>query len=306
MTSDKSLIQGAELWVPSGDTLTLRSGAYGPHTEFARVSAKSRFRRGEGMPGAVWVTQQALVWNDLSTHFVRAEHAAAAGIDAVIGLPWFYGRELAGVVTLLLTASTASPSCVELWNHDDTLDVLRHGGGLYAKASGFAELSKLLQFPYAAGLPGLTWSRGIPTIVEDVGASNEFVRAEIARKAGFKLAIGVPFYRDRRVAHVLALIASGANGFIRACQLFGHGERGLVSRATITEAPSPGRASPSDNALLRASLAREVWLSPRLPLITPTQRRDRESPEDSAASEILLTLPIHDGIRLRGVACFEF
>jgi hypothetical protein len=295
-----SPIQGAELWVPKDDCLVLRSGAYGRHTEFARVSARSRFRRGEGLPGAVWATQQALVWRDLRTHFVRAEHAAAAGIDIALAFPWFHGRDFAGVVTLLMTNAAVAPSCVEIWNHDESLDVLRHGGGLYAQAHEFEELSRLLQFPYAAGLPGLTWSRGIPTILDDVGASNEFVRAELARKMGLSRGIGVPVYRERRVAHVLTLIASRQACFIRACQLFGHAERGLVSRASFTEPPGVDH-----HALTRESLARDVWLSPRLPLITPRPLAERGTASEDSG-EILLTLPIYDGIRLRGVACFEF
>jgi hypothetical protein len=195
MAEMRSLIQGAELWVPTGEWLTLSSGAYGRHTEFARVSARSRFRRGEGLPGAVWATQHALIWRDLSTHFVRAESA---------------------------------------------------------------------------------------------------------RKVGLKRAIGVPVYRDRRVAHVLTFLASRAECFVRACQLFGHGERGLVSRASFTEPPGV-----DGNALRREELAREVWLSPRLPLVTPASSKQLDRTAE-ATSEILLTLPIHDGIRLRGVACFEF
>jgi hypothetical protein len=248
----------------------------------------------------VWVTEQALVWRDLGTHFVRAEHAAAAGIDAALGVPWFHGRELAGVVTLLLTSSASSPGCVEVWNHDESLNVLRHGGGLYAHAKEFEDVTKLLQFPYAAGLPGLTWSRGIPTIMDDVGASNEFVRAEAARKAGLKRAIGVPIYYERRVAHVVTLLASGSPCFIRGCQLFGHGERGLESRASFVEPPGP-----DEHAQTREALARDVWLSPGLPLIAPAPRK-RFGTASETASEILLTLPIYDGVRLRGVACFEF
>ena len=296
----RSPIQGAELWVPKGDSLVLRCGAYGPHTEFARVSAKSRFRRGEGLPGAVWVTKHALVWTDLGTHFVRAEHALAAGIDAALGVPWFHGREFAGVLTFLLTSSASSPGCVEVWNHDESLNVLRHGGGLYAQATEFEQVTKLLQFPYAAGLPGLTWSRGIPTIMDDVTLSNEFVRAEAARKAGLKRAIGVPIYQERRVAHVVTLLASSSGCFIRGCQLFGHGERGLESRASFVEPPGT-----DEYAQTREALARDVWLSPALPLIAQTPRK-RAGATSETASEILLTLPIYDGIRLRGVACFEF
>jgi hypothetical protein len=299
MCAARSPIQGAELWVPKDDFLVLRSGAYGKNAEFARVSARSRFRRGEGLPGAVWVTEQALVWRDLGTHFIRAEHAAAAGIDAAIGLPWFHGRDLVGVITFLLTSSATAPGCMEVWNHDETLNVLRYGGGLYAQAKEFEEVTRLLQFPYAAGLPGLTWSRGIPTIMEDVGASNEFVRAEAARKSGLKRAIGVPIYHERRVAHALVMIASKTECFIRGCQLFGQGERGLESRASFVEPPGT-----DEHAQTREALARDVWLSPGLPLIAPTPRR--RAGESESGSEILLTLPIFDGIRLRGVASFEF
>ncbi|HEX6765651.1 MAG TPA: hypothetical protein VF103_09245 [Polyangiaceae bacterium] len=300
MDGAQSLIQGAELWVPREEWLVLRSGAYGPHTEFARVSARSRFRRGEGLPGAVWATQQALVWRDLGTHFVRAEHAAVAGIDAALGFPWFHGRDFAGVVTLLSTTKTSPPGCVEIWNHDESLDVLQHGGGVYANAKEFEELSKLLQFPYAAGLPGLTWSRGIPTMMDDVGVSNEFVRAETARKTGLRRAIGIPIYRERRVAHVLTLIAASSDGFVRSCQLFGQGEHGLVSRARFSEPPGT-----DVNALVREECARDVWLSPRLPLVTAVPHRRTDS-ATHATSEILVTLPIDDGIRLRGVASLEF
>jgi hypothetical protein len=305
MKDARSPVQGAELWTPKDDWLVLRSGAYGRHTEFARVSARSRFRRGEGLPGAVWATQQALVWRDLGSHFVRAEHAAAAGIDAAVGFPCFHGRELVGVVTLLLTASTTTPACIEVWNHDDGLDVLRHGGGLYANTGEVEKLSKLLQFPYAAGLPGLTWSRGIPVMQDDVRASNEFVRAELAKRAGLQRAVGVPIYRERRVIHVLALIAGEANSFVRACELFLQEEHGLASKAHFDQNEgSPGDAPPSGLPHPREALARDARLS-RLPIIIPgPARQSRDGP--AQGSEVLMALPIHDGVRLRGVVCLEF
>jgi hypothetical protein len=301
----RSPVQGVELWTPKDDWLVLRSGAYGRHTEFARVSARSRFRRGEGLPGAVWATQQAFVWRDLGTHFVRAEHAAAAGIDAALGFPCFHGRELVGVITFLLTASANSPACVEIWHHDDGLDVLRHGGGLYARTGEFEKLSKLLQFPYAAGLPGLTWSRGIPVLQEDVRASNEFVRAELARQIGLKRAVGVPLYRERRVIHVLTLIGAESKCFVRACELFLQEEQGLVSKAGFEDdAVTPGHPAPAGMPHPREALARDARLS-RLPIIIPGPAR--QAREGAAqGSEILMALPIHDGVRLRGVICLEF
>ncbi len=304
MNDARSPVQGAELWVPKDDQLVLRAGVYGPHTEFARVSARSRFRQGEGLPGAIWATQRALVWRDLRTHFVRAELAAAAGIHAAIGFPWFHGRELAGVVTLLLSGNTDAPACVEIWNHEESMDVLRHAGGFYAHVEEFERLSKLVQFPYAAGLPGLTWSSGMPVVVDDVRASNEFVRAELSVRAGLKRAVGIPIYRERRVIHVLTLLGSEEKPFVRGFELFMQAEHGLVSKTHFDdETAEDGAESTRGNPRARELLAREARGSP-LPLVTPIS--EASTTESRTTSGIRLTLPIHDGVRLRAVACLEF
>ena len=93
-----ALPEDERVWVPQGEVLRHHSGAYGPHTEFARVSAMKSFRRGEGLPGAVWSTRRPEVWQELGSHFVRAEVAKASGIDAAIGFPIFKGNEIAAVV----------------------------------------------------------------------------------------------------------------------------------------------------------------------------------------------------------------
>jgi len=305
MSDARSPVQGAELWVPQGEQLVLRAGAYGPHTEFARVSARTRFPRGEGLPGAVWETERALIWSDLGTHFVRAEYAAAAGIDAALGIPWFQGRELAAVVTLLLTRQVPSPACLELWNHDVSVHVLRHGGGLYAHAAEFGRVSALVQFPYAAGLPGLTWSTGIPVTVDDVRTSNEFVRAELAMRAGLKRAVGIPIYRERKVAHVLTLLGAESGSFLRAFDLFAQSEAGLTRKLGFeADAPQSVGASASSASSERERAAREARYA-RLPLILSSASLPGAS-HDEGRSSILLALPVHDGVRVRAVAALEF
>jgi hypothetical protein len=295
MEATRSPVQGVELWIPLEDTLVLSAGAYGLHTEFARVSGKSRFRMGEGLPGAVWARQGALVWHDLSTHFVRGEHAAAAGIDAAIGFPWFKGNELVAVVTLLLTASADAPAAFEVWNHDDAIDVLRHGGGLYVKAPELSQLSTLIQFPYAAGLPGLAWSVGTPVVMNDVRSSNEFIRAELASRAGLRRAIGLPIFRQRRVAHVVTFMGSESESFLRAFELFVPGEVGLSTKACFEE-PGDFHSVPPGSAIgARKRLAVEARAS-GMPGIA--------SFGDNGPA-ILLALPIHDGTRLRAVGCLE-
>jgi hypothetical protein len=303
MTSARSPVQGAELWVPRDDSLVLRGGAYGPHTEFARVSGRSRFRRGEGLPGSVWDGERPLVWRDLSSHFVRAEHAAAAGIDAAVGFPWFKGRELAGVVTLLLTTRTATPACVEIWSHDENIDVLKHGDGIYVNMPELAQLSALLRFPYAAGLPGLAWSTGMPVVIDDVRRSSEFVRAELATRAGLKRALAIPIFRERKVAHVLTLLGSEADAFPRAFELFVQFGASLFSKASSDgTAPPPPGSRPSARQLLAHDAG-----TARMPIVTclTSGEPNLTNAEDEGES-ILLTLPVHDGARLRGVMSLEF
>jgi GAF domain len=290
--------------------LVLRAGAYGPHSEFARVSGRSRFRRGEGLPGNVWSTEQALVWRDLGSHFVRAEVAAAAGIDAALGFPWFRGRELAGVVTLLFSTTADAAACVELWNHEDGLDVLRHGGGLYAGTPELESLSALLQFPYAAGLPGLAWSTGMPVVIHDVRKSNEFVRAELALRANLKRALALPIFRERKVLHVVTLLGSETHPFPRAFELFVPGNGGLVTKARSEQSNPSSRAGARRRPNARELLAQDAEIS-RMPIIVSappfvSEPIDESVPETKPEDAIMLTLPIHDGTRLRGVLCLEF
>lgn len=302
MSLARSPVQGVELWVPKDDVLMLRSGAYGPHTEFARVSGRSRFARNEGLPGAVWACERPLVWRDLSSHFVRAEHAAAAGIDAAIGLPWFRGRELAGVVTLLLTTRTGRAACVEVWSHDEAVDVLKHGDGIYVNVLELERLSALLRFPYAAGLPGLAWSTGMPVVIDDVRRSSDFVRAEPATRAGLKRGMAVPLFRERKVVHVLTLLGNETNAFPSAFELFVPSGATLVTKASSDEGPLLTGRRPSARLLLAqdAGTAR-VPIVADIAALSPASSHSAEE-----ANSILLALPVHDGARLRGVLCLEF
>ena len=62
MEATRSLVRAIEVWVPRGEVLVQSSGEYREHAELERISLHSRFRRGEGLPGAVWATGRALVW----------------------------------------------------------------------------------------------------------------------------------------------------------------------------------------------------------------------------------------------------
>jgi len=298
MDEHRNMIQGAEVWIPRAELLVARAGAYGVHTEFARVSARTTFRRGEGLPGAVWSTGQALLWRDLGVHFVRAEHAAAAGVDAAVGLPVFRGRELCAVVVLLLTHLSESAGCAELWNSDDELRIVKHEAGHYCHAADFERFSRLLQFQYDTGLPGTAY-RGTPQIMADVRASNSFIRSALAGRCGLKCGVGIPVFRGRKVQQVFTLIASEHAPFLRSAEVWLRVREALrLETAAYDDDDERAATLPAIARCARYKELAQRVLDSGLPMVIAGM--------DPNEPSIALGLPIHDGDELRSVVCLAF
>jgi hypothetical protein len=294
---DRSLVQAVELWVPQGEVIAFAAGAYRYHYELLAHSAGLSFQYGEGLPGAVWANQKAVVWTELAGRFERAELAASAGIDAVLGCPLFDGKRLVGVLNLLLTQRSEAPSCLEVWNVSEELDVLQHGGGYYVHCSELERFSPYIQFQRGTGLPGLTWLAGDVQIMQDVRRSNAFVRAGLAARGGLKNGIGIPVYRERRVAQVLALFGAEAQSFILSAELY-HPQGKELGAAMLFD--WSGRGSPSGESSADApgrSLARQV-LSTQSPALAEAK--------SSPATEISLALPIYDKKGLKQILVLRF
>jgi len=286
-------VQAAELWLPQGEVMAFGAGAYRGNQELMAASMPLRFHYGEGLPGAVWASGQALLWKELAGPFARAEVAAAAGIDAAIGLPLFDGERLISVLTLLLSSRVEVPSCVEVWDVADELDVLKHSRGYYVHCAELERFSPFIQFPRGTGLPGLTWLSGEIEVMEDVRRSNAFIRAGLAAKCGLKNGIGMQIYRSRRVLQVVTLFGGEQRSLISSIELY-HPKGGEVGPAMLFDFSGPG--SPAGQSVAGASgrkLAQEV-LSTRLPSLTQQQ--------GLLGLEITLALPLHDRKGLREIA----
>jgi hypothetical protein len=298
------LVRGVEVWVPKGELLVSSSGSYGSHGDFEKLTAHRAYRRGEGLPGAVWSTERALVWKDLGVRFAGAEFAAAAGIDTAIGLPVHRGRFVVGVVVLLLTLHCESPGCVELWDEDDELSVLRHAGGHYSGCPSFESVSQLIQFPTGTGLPGGTWAKGGPVLIPDVRRGKSFVRTGLAANSGLKLGVGLPIVRSQRVRQVITLIAAEDKPFVRAAELWENDSNGLrqVAAEPPPAAPAP-EVGTSAGALL-AGIVRELGL-PRV-LVGGALPGKASTSEGATPFELALGLPFYDEDRITSVACLMF
>jgi hypothetical protein len=300
MDDVRNMVQGAEIWIPRGELLVARAGAYGDHTEFARVSARTTFRRGEGLPGAVWSTGRSLLWRDLGVHFVRAEHAAAAGVDAAVGMPVFRGVELCAVVVLLLTHLSEAAGCIEIWNSDDDLRILKHEAGHYCHASEFERFSRLLQFQYDTGLPGTAY-HGTPQVMADVRRSNSFIRSALASRCGLKCGVGIPIFHGGKVQEVLTLIAAEREPFMRSAEVWTRTRDGLRLEAAAYDDDDERTAV----LPVSARRAREKALAERV-LDSGTPAAIQIAANDTVTSAIGVGLPIHDGETLRSVVCLTF
>jgi hypothetical protein len=303
MEATRSLVQAIEVWVPRGEVLVPSSGVYGEHVEFARVSTRSRFRRGEGLPGAVWSTERALLWRELGADFVRAEQAREAGIDAALAMPVFDHGSLNAVIVLLMTKACGSPGCVEMWDVNADLRVLEHAGGHYCNCPDFETFSHLIQFPFGTGLPGGTWAAGKPFVLGDVRRANTFIRAGLAARCGLSFGVGLPI-RQRGVTHVLTFIAAEKRPFLQAFELWeelqgSDGARLAVRVAAEAIAEPAAREAPGE------SLAADV-LATGVPRAVSVHVPKDAPIEGDAAPRLALGIPIVDDDGTRSVACLIF
>lgn len=96
--------------------LRLASGYFGKLHEFFRLTAATRFRCGEGLPGRAAATRDCVVFADLalSTAFLRANAAKSVGLSCGFAFPVHHptGYEIA---TILLGARDAQSFRVDVW-----------------------------------------------------------------------------------------------------------------------------------------------------------------------------------------------
>jgi hypothetical protein len=303
MESSRSLVRAVEVWEPRGEVLAPSSGVYGD-VDFGRVSVRSTFRRGEGLPGAVWSTERALVWRDLGVHFVRAEAARAAGIDTALAIPVFGGSSLTAVIVFLMSKTCKSSGCVELWGVNADLRVLEHGGGHYCGCPEFETFSPLIQFPVGTGLPGGTLAAGKPLVMGDVRRANTFIRAGLAARNGLKFGVGLPVRRRGSVTHVVTLIAAEDSPFLQAFELW-EALEGVDGARLALRASAEPVAEPAAREAPGETLAADV-LASGIPKVVKVRALEDAPIEGDAAPRLALGIPMVDNVNTRSVACLVF
>lgn len=303
----EAFVQAVELWVPDGDRLRHHSGAYGDHVEFARVSARKSFARGEGLPGMVAITQRPVVWKELGPLFVRRELARAAGIEAAVGLPVFSRDTLTAVVVLLCGCRNATAGCIEIWDVDESEGRIVHSSGYYGSLRRLETVSRVLEFERGCGLPGMAWSSGEPEVIADLRHASEFTRATLARECGLDAGLAVPIFKGGVVAHVFVLLSAATTPLARAFEVWipdGAHLEGAYLRLERALYAAPTRVVGSTKAALPRHPANQ-GLSQRvastgMPVVFE-RRRPTLATAPAEDPEMGVGIPVHDGTALRAV-----
>ena len=215
----RTFIEVAEIWIPEGDQLVLGAGSYGTLHEFAAVSDRQSFARGEGLPGRAWAEARPVVLKDLSDgSFLRAEAARSAGLTSAVAVPVFAGEGLKAVLVVLCGDDGTRTGAIEVWAEADGLLTL--DDGYYGAARQFEWVSQHTTFPRGQGLPGGVWAAMTPMLFRDLGAGYRFIRAESAGKAGLTTGLGLPVPVPGRRSYVLTLLSARGTPIARRFEIW--------------------------------------------------------------------------------------
>lgn len=195
-----------EVWEPTAaNELVHLDGYYGGLRRFEEQSRHLRFKRGQGLPGAVLQRGSPCIVDDLrnSDSFVRAHAARESGVQSGLGIPLFFGSELAQVVLFLSAESTPLARAFEVWLPTSN-GQLECSQAFYSE--GLDRFASRAHEPVMSGrdLVGRVHESAIPQAIDPSQAASFLRRAE-ASAAGLDLAVGLPIHDGDGVRAVVLL-----------------------------------------------------------------------------------------------------
>lgn len=163
-------VQGAvEIWhnqQGSSNELQLLNGFYGTLDEFEWISRRLTIMRGRGLPGVAWDEESPVIMEDLAStsSFLRAKHAAKAGITTGLSIPFFETRNKVEVLTLLSAQGASLAKSFEIWMPDSESDTIKYDQGFSFVGENLAETYQGLSFAQGEESRGYCWQTGLPVI----------------------------------------------------------------------------------------------------------------------------------------------
>ena len=195
-----------ELWTKSPerpDELSLEEGYYGPLGKLETASRKTRFEKGDGLPGTVWEygIPMAVDTSD-SAVFKRAGAAGIEGITSALALPFINYMDREYILTFLSTCHLPMLRRCDIWLPDrEHARLFLHVSKCPTAQSNPSKATnpskstsrskpKCMEVDRYQGLIGTAWNTGIPVISADpVGDGLVEPDAEEKPSAGLVLPI---------------------------------------------------------------------------------------------------------------------
>jgi hypothetical protein len=204
---DEEHVGAIEIWYNNAAIsydMNLHDGYYGSAEIFEWLSASTRFRRGEGLPGIAWQNNYPVLIPELSdtTQFVRQQEAVKVGLNKAIGLPFVTGQQTC-VVTLLSAYNTPLARRIEIWRPDAGRHRLVFDTGQCDVQADFATAYNSCSIEAGRGAIGQCWLSGIPQVRSTV--MTEPSVAEInALAAGLQSIVALPMITNGRLTSVVS------------------------------------------------------------------------------------------------------
>ncbi|MGJ8609654.1 MAG: GAF domain-containing protein [Octadecabacter sp.] len=207
-TQIDTFIRVAEVWVPKDGVLVYSGGDYNGLEGFEEASRKTRFAKGEGLPGKAWAEERPVVLKAFDgSYFQRIEAAKEAGLTSAVAIPVFDGKTLKAVLVVLCSDDDERIGAIEVWSDDDD-GMLKLAEGYFGAADEFEFVSKHTHFPRGQGLPGAVWAGQAPILMRDLGSGYKFIRASAAGKAGLTTGLGLPVPVPGETPYILTLLSA--------------------------------------------------------------------------------------------------
>ncbi len=215
-----TFVRVVEVWVPSNDgrLLELAGGLFDNAPAYGAISRHMCFGRGEALPGRAWDEGCPQLLPRLEgSYFRRTAAAQAAGLTCAAAVPIFIGERLTSVVVLLCGDEPTQVGAVELWHNDPrvTSDLKLADGYFGATDPTVEALTRDGSVPRGAGAPGLAWQRESAVFIDNVGDSSQFLRSQVAARAGILRALAIPCTSQDRKSWVLSLLSSSGTPIAR-------------------------------------------------------------------------------------------
>ncbi len=221
---NNTFVKVVEVWVPdrTRTRLELGAGLYGRYQSFRQVSELKQFHYNDGLPGRAWAGGKPLVLTRFDqSYFRRADVARQVGLSAGIALPIFAGSFLLAVVVFLCGDDDAHAGAIEVWGQNPLVaDEMTLVDGYFGTLREFEMASRHLRLERGRGLPGGVWEKRMPMLIDNLGASGQFLRASDARQAGMTTGLAIPHIRSADEVYAVTFLSARETPIARRFEIW--------------------------------------------------------------------------------------